>query len=152
MFKELLSLPVTLTIQTRVCTRQIILLCWTHVPCDVVIKRRIIPMRLFRNFFQRGPQSGLRFFLFESSTYFTVYRGDLMILLHRKLNFSKDPEGVQHFPGGGGPAFSRGVQMLISIDTHITCDFPGGSVPPIPPLDPHIIPLNQISQYIYLLI
>ena len=75
-----------------------------------------------------------------------------MILLHGKLNFSKDPEGVQHFPGGGGSSFFQGVQMLISIDTHITCDFPGGSVPPIPPLDQHIIPLNQISQYIYLLI
>ena len=31
-----------------------------------------------------------------------------MVLLQRKLYFSKDPEGVQHFPGGsnffqGGP-------------------------------------------------
>ena len=42
--------------------------------------------------------------------------------------------GVQLFPGGGG-----GVQMLISIETHITCDFPGGSGPPIPPLDPYMI-------------
>ena len=33
-----------LTIQTRVCTRQNILLCWTRVPCDVIIKRRIIPL------------------------------------------------------------------------------------------------------------
>ena len=34
-----------------------------------------------------------------------------MVLLQRKLYFSKDPEGVQHFPvggGGGGPASSRG--------------------------------------------
>ena len=54
MFKELLSLPLTLTIQTRVYRRQIILLCWTHVPCDVIIKRRTIPMRLSRNFFQGG--------------------------------------------------------------------------------------------------
>ena len=35
----------------------------------------------------------------------------------------------QGFRGGttfsrGGPAFSRGVQMLISIETHKTCDFP----------------------------
>ena len=38
--------------------------------------------------------------------------------------------GVQFFPGGGG----GGVQMLISIETHIcTCYFPGGvSGPPIP--------------------
>ena len=28
--------------------------------------------------------------------------------------------------------------MLISIEIHITCDFPGGSRPPIPPLDPHM--------------
>ena len=26
-----------------------------------------------------------------------------MVLLQRKLNFSKDPEGVQLFPRGGGP-------------------------------------------------
>ena len=38
--------------------------------------------------------------------------------------------------GGRGPTFSKGgggVQMLISIETHITCDFPGGSGPPITP-------------------
>ena len=29
--------------------------------------------------------------------------------------------------------------MLFSIETHITCDFPGESGPPIPPLDPHMI-------------
>ena len=59
-----------------------------------------------------------------------------MVLLQRKLYISKDPEGVQHFPGRGGvQLFSRvgggggGVQMLIPIETHITCDFPGGSGP-----------------------
>ena len=37
----------------------------------------------------------------------------------------------------GGPTFSRGGGP---IETHITitCNFPGGSGPPIPPLDPHI--------------
>ena len=29
-----------------------------------------------------------------------------MVLIQRQLYFSKDPEGVQHFPGGGGPTFS----------------------------------------------
>ena len=33
--------------------------------------------------------------------------------------------------------------MLISTETHITCDFPGGggggSGPPYPPLDPHML-------------
>ena len=28
--------------------------------------------------------------------------------------------------------------MLICIETHGTCDFPGGFVLPIPPLDPHM--------------
>ena len=47
-----------------------------------------------------------------------------------------------YFPGGGGgcPTFSRGgVQMLISIETHIrTCYFPKGlSGAPIPPGSAH---------------
>ena len=45
-----------------------------------------------------------------------------------------------HIFQGGVLLFPGGVQMLISIETHITitCDFPGGSGPPIPPLDPHM--------------
>ena len=62
---------------------------------------------IYRGWGGPGPtarkQSGQVFFLFySSSTYFTVYRGGRMVLLQRKLYFSKDPEGVQHFPGGGG--------------------------------------------------
>ena len=33
---------------------------------------------------------------------------------------------------GGGSNFSRGIQMLISIETDITCDILRGSGPPIP--------------------
>ena len=65
-----------------------------------------------------------------------------MVLLLRKLYlyFTKDPEAVHYFPGGGGgegcPTFFQGggVQMLIFIETLIcTCYFPGGvSGPPIP--------------------
>ena len=47
-----------------------------------------------------------------------------MVLLQRKLYFPKDPEGAQHFPGGSG-FFQLGVQKLIYIETHMTCDFPG---------------------------
>ena len=39
---------------------------------------------------------------------------------------SKESEGVQHFPGMINQPFSRGVQMLISIETDMTCDFLGG--------------------------
>ena len=60
-----------------------------------------------------------------------------MGLLHRKLTFSKDPEGVQHFPGEGGPTFSRGGGSNFFKGgggspnanfnrNHITCDFSGG--------------------------
>ena len=43
----------------------------------------------------------------------------------------------------GGPTFSRGgggSNCLFPIETHITCDFPGGGGPgPLsPPLDPHL--------------
>ena len=65
-----------------------------------------------------------------------------MVVLLRKLYlyFTKDPEAVHYFPGGGGGGvqlFVRGgggVQMLMFIETHIcTCYFPGGvSGPPIP--------------------
>ena len=68
-----------------------------------------------------------------------------MVLLLRKLYlyFTKDPEAVHYIPGGGGvQLFPRGgVQMLISIETHIrTCYFPGGGGvrTPFPPLDPHM--------------
>ena len=63
-----------------------------------------------------------------------------MVLFQRKLQFPKEPEGSIIFQEGG-PFFSRvGVQMLISIETNITCDFPEGSglLPPPPPLDLHI--------------
>ena len=64
-----------------------------------------------------------------------------MVLLLRKLYlyFTKDPEAVHYFPGGGPTFFQGGGgggvdQMLISIETHIcTCYFQGGvSGLPIP--------------------
>ena len=39
--------------------------------------------------------------------------------------FSKVSEEVQHFPRGSNFFRGGGVQVLISIETHITCDFPG---------------------------
>ena len=61
-----------------------------------------------------------------------------MVILLRKLYlyFTKDPEGVHYFPGGC-QTFSRGgggVQMLISLETHVrTCYFPGGCPDPLSP-------------------
>ena len=42
--------------------------------------------------------------------------------------------GVQHFTGGVQHFQGGGVQMLISIKTHITCDFLEGALTPCPPL------------------
>ena len=72
-----------------------------------------------------------------------------MVLLQRKLYFSKD-RGGPTFLGGGG--VSR-AQVLFSIETHITCDFPGGGGCPdplSPPLDPHMIssPGNSTSLHV----
>ena len=70
-------------------------------------------------------QPGQRFY-FSSQLILQFTDGDLMILLQRKLYFSKDPErGSNIFRGGGGPTFSRGKM-------HITCDFPGGVQTPFP--------------------
>ena len=62
-------------------------------------------------------------------------RGPGSSLLNLFYSLQRGSNGfIPHFPGG--PTFSRGggVQVLISIKTHITitCDFPGGFGPPIP--------------------
>ena len=50
------------------------------------------------------------------------------------LQFKEGSNGfITHFPGGGSNFF-QGWGSHITI----TCDFPGGSGPPIPPLDPHM--------------
>ena len=76
-----------------------------------------------------------------------------MALLLRKLYlyFSKDPEGSIIFQGGGCQTFSRGVQMLISLETHVrTCYFRegGGVRTPYPPLDPHMGNVIITGQYL----
>ena len=59
-----------------------------------------------------------------------------MVISKKTIIFLGFRGGGEQLPGG--QTFSReGVQMLISIEIHITCDFPGGSRPPIPPLDGH---------------
>ena len=48
------------------------------------------------------------------------------------------PEGVKHFPGGGGVQLFPGESnCLFPVETHITWDFPGGPYLLPPPLDPH---------------
>ena len=61
------------------------------------------------------------------------------------LSFFKVPEGVQHFPGGGGaPTFPGGgggvSNCFIPYRDPYNFRFSrgGGSGPPVPPLDPHL--------------
>ena len=50
-----------------------------------------------------------------------------MVNFKENYHFSRF-QGVQLFPGGGG-----GSYCLFPIEAHITCDFPGGPGPPVPP-------------------
>ena len=74
-----------------------------------------------------------------------------MFLLLRKLYlyFTKDPEAVHYFPGGGDVQlfFQGGVQMLLSIETHI-CTGSGSVRTPYPPLDPHMGNVIITGQYL----
>ena len=63
---------------------------------------------------------------------FYSFKEGVQWLFQRKLLFSKVFRGGptfsrgSNFSGGGG---GGGVQILFSIETHITCDFPGGTDP-----------------------
>ena len=54
------------------------------------------------------------------------------MVISKKTIIFQGFRGVTTFSRGGGSNFSRGILMLISIETDITCDFPKGSGPPIP--------------------
>ena len=67
-----------------------------------------------------------------------------MVLLQKKTILMQGSRGSTFFQGGG-----RGVQLLISIETHITCNFPGESGPPITPLDPHMVSSTDNSTSLH---
>ena len=68
--------------------------------------------------------------------FYSLQRGSSGFITEETILFQGSSGGPTFFfwggGGGGDPTFSKGVQMLISIETHITCDFPGGFEPPIP--------------------
>ena len=76
-----------------------------------------------------------------------------MVLLQRKLYFSKDPEGVQHFRGGGdvqlfpvggGPNanfYRKPISLVI---------FQEGIRTPYPPLDPHTVLVHPRKMVLYI--
>ena len=69
----------------------------------------------------------------KALTFFCFFSPQLILQksngqFQRNLSLFKVPEGVQLFPWGGW-----GSNCLFPIETHISCDFPGGSGPPVPP-------------------
>ena len=104
----------------------------------------------------RGSRIFRQFYL-VLSLFYTLQRGSNGFIAEKLyLYFTNDPEKSIIFHGGGGgggggvPTFTRGVQMLISIETHIcTCYFPGGGVrTPYPPLDPQMDNVIITGQYL----
>ena len=69
----------------------------------------------------------------------------------RNLSFFKVPEGVQHFPGGSN-FFQGGSNCWFPIETHITCDFPGGVRTPFPPPPLWIRTCSYSSQILFSLL
>ena len=72
------------------------------------------------------------------TTFFLVL--SLFYRSQRNLSFFKVPEGVQHFPGGGGgggvqifPPGGGGVQLPIPYRNPYNMILQGGSGPPVPP-------------------
>ena len=93
-----------------------------------------LPMRGYRNFCQaRLSENSSEVF----SSFFLILNFDFLQFLRGSNGYFKEDYTFPRFQresnifqGGGG---SNGVQMLISIETHITCHFRGGSPDPYPP-------------------
>ena len=111
-------------------------------------------MHRSRNFCQWGevwaqlPENSFDNVLFFCFVFFSpqlilqFFRRCPMVISKKSITLQGFRKGPT-FSRGEGPTFSRGVQMLISIETHVTCDFPGGSRPPIPPLDLRYLPVHN---------
>ena len=85
-----------------------------------------------------------------------IFYRSQMVNFNEIYHFSRLERGSNIFQGGGGPTFSRGggSNCLFPIETHITCDFPGGGgvrIPSPPPLDPHLNNNNSVHKICYLM-
>ena len=104
----------------------------------------------------RGSRNFCQFYL-VLSLFYSLKRGSNGFIAEKTiLILYKGSRGGPLFSGGGGGGCpylfpgGGGVQMLISIETHIrTCYFPRGSVrTPNPPLDPHMGNVIITGQYL----
>ena len=67
----------------------------------------------------RGSRIFRQFYL-VLSLFYTLQRGSNGFIAEKTiLILYQGSRKVHYFPGGGGPTFTRRVQMLLSIETHI---------------------------------
>ena len=100
----------------------------------------------------RGSRNFCQFYL-VLSLFYSLKRGSNGFIAEKTIIILyKGSRGGPLFSGEGGvQLFSRGrgVQMLISIETHIcSCYFPGGCPDPLHPLDPHMGNVIITGQYL----
>ena len=120
-----------------------------HVSISVVVCN-VTFMHGFRNFRQGGPgQSDKKkssdnvFFFFFFLVISLFYRSQ-MVNSKEIYHFSRFQRGSNIFQGGSN-FFQVGSNCLVPIETHITCDFPGGVRTPCPPPPPPPPPLPSGS-------
>ena len=101
---------------------------WTLLTCPDANMEWTLLMHGSRNFRQGGPgqsdkknSDNLFFFFFSPQLILQKSNGQFQ----RNLSFFNVPGGSNFFQGGSN--------CLFPIETHITCDFPGVSGPPVPP-------------------
>ena len=107
-------------------------------------------------FFVRGvqarrPENSLDNVFFSSQLILQFTEGVLWFYYRENFTFPRIQRGPNIFQGWGCQTFSSGDQMLISLEKHITCDFPGGGGggPPISTLDLHIAMVGVIDICAY---
>ena len=82
-------------------------------------------------------KKALTTYLFLFFLVLSLFYRSQMVNFKEFYHFSRFQWGSNIFQGGGGGGgvqlFPGGSNCLFPIETHITCDFPGGSGPPVPP-------------------
>ena len=116
-------------------------------------------MRGSRNKFQGEgvqawrPENSLDHFFFSPQLVLQLTEGVQWFYYRENILFQGSRVGPTFSGGGGGSNFSEGggVQLLISMETHITCDFPGRVWTPFP-LDPHMVLIHVHPRQLVLYI
>ena len=92
-------------------------------------------MRGSRSFCQGGSRSIWQKALTSFFLVLSLFYWSQMVNFEENCHFPRFQRGSNIFQGGVGGAqlFPRGSNCLFPIETHLTCDFPGGSGPPVPP-------------------